>query len=56
MDRALRLAVCAVGAAVIAGGLWLWMAKNITPMGGYDQEIPRTPPSEIEYLDSASSL
>lgn len=46
----IRLLVCAVGAAVIVGGLWWWMATNIVPDGGYDQTRPQKP-AEIEYVD-----
>ena len=53
MDRTIRLLICAVGAAIIAGGLWVLMATNITPAGGYDQTIERPP--EVEYLDPSRS-
>ena len=53
MDRFLRLLLCACGAAVIAGGLWLLMATNIVPDGGYDQNAPEKPP-EVDYIDPSS--
>lgn len=53
MDRFLRLVVCACGAAVIVGALWWWMATNIMPEGGYEQETPRKP-SNVDLVNPSS--
>ena len=53
MERFLRFLICGFGAAVIVGALWWWMATNIVPDGGYEQEQPRKP-SNVDLVDPAS--